>query len=92
MPRSPTSEELLEKLVGFATVSRDSNLEMIGFKGSEVVINVLNAHGQEIYSEMHTRLQGDFRHQLDLSDRAQGVYFIQLKANGRSRVDRISIL
>ncbi len=68
------------------------NLEMIGFKGKEVTINVMNARGQEVYSEQFQKLQGDFRRELDLRDKAQGVYFIQLTTNGESRTDRVSVL
>jgi len=54
-----------------------------GFVGDEISISILNALGQEIFSSKQSRSIGisdDGRKEIDLSDLASGVYFIEIES------------
>ncbi|MEM9023062.1 MAG: T9SS type A sorting domain-containing protein, partial [Bacteroidota bacterium] len=67
------------------------NLEVNGLEGEDLTITVMDVQGRVILETQRLNLSTQFLDQLDLSEAAQGIYFVRLTTNGESRVDRISV-
>ena len=66
-------------------------MEAMGLEGNDVIITVMDLQGQVVLQERVDNLPGTFRKQLNLSDQAQGVYFVRVTTGDQSYVNRISV-
>ncbi|MEM9023760.1 MAG: T9SS type A sorting domain-containing protein, partial [Bacteroidota bacterium] len=67
------------------------NMEVNGLEGEDLVITVMNIHGQVVFEAQQRNLGEQYLRQIDLSGEAQGIYFVRLTSQGASHVDRISV-
>jgi hypothetical protein len=57
----------------------------------DVVISVTNITGQQIQSSNYHDVAGQFQENINLSNQAKGVYFIEIKADGERTVKKIVV-
>ncbi len=70
----------------FANVSLDFD------KSQQVVMNLLNSNGQLLQSTIKQVAQGPSMEQIDLSNVAAGVYYVQLKSGKQQLTKRITVV
>ncbi len=52
-------------------------------------LNVLSSNGEIVYSDHIPEFQGEYKKTIDLSDKAKGVYFIEIIADKKKSVKKI---
>ena len=67
------------------------NVQLNGFVGQDLNISIFDLQGRVVHNERLLNLPANYLHFLDLSDQAQGMYVVQLSAEGFSAVERISV-
>jgi hypothetical protein len=66
----------------------------IGFssvKAGEVKVRVSTVTGQQLLSEVYNEAAGNHSHELDMSGRAKGVYFVELEADGIKTTSKLLV-
>jgi len=67
------------------------NIELTGVKGQNIELNVLNVQGKVLKQERLSNLADEHNEQLDLSGMAKGLYFVELKNDEGSVVQRVTV-
>ena len=64
-------------------------LTMKGADYSEMSIEVLTVQGQILWSDMASNVQGDVNRQLDLTNYANGIYYVRVVADGKTFIQKV---
>ena len=89
----PTGFEELSELGDFRFFPNPTQgqvtLQALGFKGSDLNIEVMDLSGRTVYTESITGISGDLNHNLDFSHLAGGPYLLRLHSAGYTGVQRL---
>lgn len=86
------SEELLFNFKLYPNPATDKlNLEFDNASGKALNLTVINSLGQSIYTDQIEGDQTDGMIKLDVSDYAQGIYFVRLSDNDKSQIVRVLV-
>jgi hypothetical protein len=64
-------------------------LSMKGVDYNEMSIEVLTVQGQILWSDMASNVQGDVNRQLDLTNYANGIYYVRVVADGKTFIQKV---
>jgi hypothetical protein len=70
----------------------NTGLFTLNFKGAdytEMSIEVVTLQGQLLWSDMSSNVQGDVTKQLDLTNYANGIYYVRVVADGQTFVQKV---
>lgn len=60
------------------------NLEFETVEEGDMTLNIYDQNGKTVYKEMLTEFEGDYRNRIDISNRANGAYYLQIIQNGQT--------
>jgi len=66
----------------------------INFQGEkgDLQVRIFDANGKVVFQEASNQFAGFYSKQVDLSSAAQGLYFLQIRQNGKAFIDRFTVV
>ena len=60
------------------------NLEFEALEEGDMTLNIYDQNGKTVYKEMLAEFEGDYRNRIDISNRSNGAYYLQIIQNGKT--------